>query len=352
MCIANKLTDSKTAGVVKGADESINDVDIEADIEVFKSVTMARAYVRLWLALSEVKGRDPHSIVGTAAAVVIRRITTHIERDTDRIQRMSDTSVRKGLQSNKSRVFSPSSARHYMPPDGMNRVNSPCSGPGPGPKSFSPPFGVGSGKNASYSNVFSVVGNMSADGNGSNPWDNGGPMLPGGITGPSPPPPGDASRRWAPPPRPGRPGGPGLDIGGNGPGSGASNVFGVGSRSGGIISASSLAGISDLQPPGISAVPWESEPDHIEQEEEALSYEQEPALMSSLYDWSRYITLIIHYEFSCHYALVTHVGHKIASLFYHKLYNQLNNIPQKKLLSTTGNYFYLRPLDMIRTATH
>ena len=271
---------------MKGADESINDVDIEADIEVFKSVTMARAYVRLWLALSEVKGRDPHSIVGTAAAVVIRRITTHIERDTDRIQRMSDTSVRKGLQSNKSRVFSPSSARHYMPPDGMNRVNSPLSGPGP--NTFSPPFGVGAGKNASYNNVFSVIGNMSTDSNGSNPWDNGGPMLPGGTAGPSPPTPGDAGRRWAPPPRPSRPGGPSLDISNTPPGSAPSNVFGVGSRGAGIISASSLAGINDHPPPGITPVPWEAEPDHIEQEEEALSYEQEPALMSSLYDWSRY----------------------------------------------------------------
>ena len=277
---------------MQGADESVGDVDIEADAEVFKSVTMARAYVRLWLALSEVKGRDPHPIVGTAAAVVIRRITTHIERDTDRIQRMSDTSVRKGLQSNKSRVFSPSSGRHYMPPDSQNRVSSPISGPGP--HGYSPPFGVGSGKNASFSNVFSVVGNMSADGNGSNPWENGGPMLPGGTAGPSPPPSGDAGRRWAPPPRPGRPVGPSPDTGSTAPGSAASNVFGVDARGAGIISASSLAGINDLPAPGITPVPWETEVDQIEQEEEPLSYEQEPALMSSLYDWSRYIILLFH----------------------------------------------------------
>jgi hypothetical protein len=49
-----------------------------------KSVSMARAYVRLWLALNEVKGRDPHPVVGYAAAVLMRRITVHMGRDVDR----------------------------------------------------------------------------------------------------------------------------------------------------------------------------------------------------------------------------------------------------------------------------
>jgi hypothetical protein len=51
-----------------------------------KSVSMARAYVRLWLTLNEVKGRDPHPVVGYAAAVLIRRITVHMGRDVDRAQ--------------------------------------------------------------------------------------------------------------------------------------------------------------------------------------------------------------------------------------------------------------------------
>jgi hypothetical protein len=57
---------------------------LEGEGEVSKSVGMARAYVRLWLALSEVKGRDPHPVVATAAAVVIRRVTAQSERDLER----------------------------------------------------------------------------------------------------------------------------------------------------------------------------------------------------------------------------------------------------------------------------
>ena len=282
---------------------------------------MARAYVRLWLALSEVQGRDPHSVVAVAAAVVIRRVTTHLERDLDRSQR-SVNSARSG-----SLDRAPNSPSPRM---GLSASQRERDCQSPGHSVFSPSFGVNRGKSPSFMNVYSV-GGTSGEESGTNPWDRGGPILP---PGPSPMPMSaqDSGRRRGstnslypgPPPSPAnrmgtRPSnsirGPSptpafgvprtTDTTGNGSGQGqgpggpSGSYFGA-PRGDGMVSAASLAGIND---PGSSSSGQrdtsgmrergETPPgvDMFDEDEEPVEYEQEPALTSSLYSWSRKLFL-------------------------------------------------------------
>lgn len=291
---------------------------------------MARAYVRLWLALREVQGRDPHSVVATAAAVVIRRVTAQLERDRDRTQRSSNNVTQRS--DSMDRTPSSPSSRFGLTMPGNSRDRD-C--PSPGQSLFSPPVGINRGKSPSFLNMYSV-GGMGGDESGSNPWDRGGPIL---SPGPSPMPPSmsaqDMSRRRAAAPSPvNRVGtrpfssasnkGPspspntgvsahrlqtGSDGGGAGMGGGTgtvptdpvpgSNYFGA-SRGDGIISASALAGIIN---PGADETAQNNNMgmDNVivfDDEDDLIEYDKEPALTSCLYVWSRklFLTPSIGYE--------------------------------------------------------
>lgn len=291
----------------------------ESDTDLCKSVTMARAYVRLWLALNEVKGRDPHPVVANAAAVVIRRITVHLDRDIDRTQRSAMLHTRRPDSiGSYDRVVSPvPSPRFSSTP---NREGSS----GSNQNVLSPPFGLNRGKSPSFTNVYSVASGGSGEEIGSNPWDKGGPILPpaapsidvgrrritGAMNAPSPTS-RSGSRATAstpsslrgpsPVPNPSF-GVPRTELGANGQGIGQGqgimqgNYFGGNGRSNGIISASSLAGISNTGSYGVNGVRDQGQgekgdpgSDPLDDEEELLEYEQEPALVSCLYNWSRYV---------------------------------------------------------------
>ena len=47
-------------------------------IEPPKSLVLARAYVRLWLALGEVQSRDPHCVVAHAAATLVEKMVAYV----------------------------------------------------------------------------------------------------------------------------------------------------------------------------------------------------------------------------------------------------------------------------------
>jgi hypothetical protein len=301
----------------------------ESDTDLCKSVALARAYVRLWLALNEVKGRDPHPVVANAAAVVIRRITVHLDRDIDRTQRSAMFHTRRPDSiGSYDRVVSPGpSPRVSNTPgrDGSSGANQNV---------LSPPFGLNRGKSPSFTNVYSVAGN--GEETGSNPWDKGGPILPpatpstdvgrrritGAMNAPSPT--GRSGSRPtastpsslrgpSPVPNPGF-GVPRNDLGSNGHGIGQGigqgqgitqgNYFGGNGRGNGIISASSLAGMSHTGSYGANGVRDQGHGergdlgyDPLDDEDELLEYEQEPALVSCLYNWSRYVLGTFQYPF-------------------------------------------------------
>lgn len=301
-------TDISKAALASSAEKGEEEGDIS------KSVMMARAYVRLWLALREVQVRDPHSVVATAAAAVIRRVTVQLDKDMDKSQRRKDSMDRT--------PSSPSSRPGPMASGAPRERDSP----GPGQSLFSPSFGVNRGKSPSLLNMYSV-GGAGRDDSGSNPWDRGGPILP---PGPSPLPPSmsaqEITRRRGAAPSPAnrtgtRPSSSAVNRGpspnpsfgsskfptgteGNGAAVGVgpmmntpdqssgSNYFGA-KRSDGIISASSLAGISDLGATGIAQnnnIRSDSF-QTFDDEEEPIEYEKDPALTSCLYTWSRKLFL-------------------------------------------------------------
>ena len=336
----------------------------ELDTDLCKSVVMARAYVRLWLALNEVKGRDPHPVVTNAAAVVIRRITVHLDRDVDRTQRSVSLHARRPDSiGSYDRVVSPGPSPRFAStpsregPSGTNQ------------NVLTPPFGLSRGKSPSFTNVFSVGLGGAGDEIGSNPWDKGGPILPpaaasidvgrrritGAMNAPSPtgrsgsrPAPSTPSslRGPSPVPNPGF-GVPRTDLGTNGHGVGQGqglgqgqgimqgNYFGGAGRGNGIISASSLAGMSHPSTYSTNGARdtgagdrGDAGLDPLDDEDELLEYEQEPALVSCLYDWSRYVPSFCYFSFLM-FVFFKHIGISGLphALFYRSLCTKYPSLP-------------------------
>ena len=374
------------------------ELNAESDIQICKTVNMARAYVRFWLALNELKGRDPHTVVANAAAVVVHKITWNLDRDIDRIQR----SINQKMNSESmytDRVFqtSTSTSTTKLFPHTPIKECTANTHATPSSSSSSSTFGVVRGKSPSFTNIFSVGSGSGDDtGNTVNPWDKGGPILPNGpspvnladnrrrssatslaTNAPSPsnrgprstpsrgsnpspagphlirPPSTDTSeyaQKWVQGPGFGPNGGSGGGQGG-GPGGGQGNglyweqgqgggngqgqyqvqamgadqgqmqgqghgqghsdgrVFGMqGSGQGVVISASSLASVNtnnnscfsggtvggggvDTHNTAAAALDRERNirfEAALEEEEDQIQYDHEPALKSTLYDWSRY----------------------------------------------------------------
>jgi hypothetical protein len=282
-------------------------------------------------------------VVAIAAAVVIKRVTSQLEKEVGK--KIKKRSFDVGRSGSSASLREQSSPRMGSRNSFTSQTPSRDSTSSPSHSMFSPNLGMIRGKSPSTT-FFSVASNSGDDDGTSNPWDKGGPVLPPGAPQMSPlgmtrrrisgstlntPTNGNRVSRGPSPgvSAVGTPRGPSPGVSSHGTPQGSRGVspafnmpsqkdfpssvgneldVGIGGRVGVGVSASALALAgkreSDSNMPSSSSVKFslnlnsvDSTGDDLhgwgeeEEEEKPVTYDQDPALTSYLYDWSRKLFL-------------------------------------------------------------